>query len=71
MLFSFLFIWGTVFSILAGLVAGFISYREMVHHYVENEEPLKQGFQTGALTFGFFFVITLALAFGLPSLFAQ
>lgn len=69
MLFNVLFIWGATFSVLAGLIAGFISYKEMVHHYVQTKEPLKQAFQTGALTFMFFFAITLALAFGLPSLF--
>jgi len=70
MLFSFLFIWGSVFSALAGMVAFLISYQEMVHHYVQKKEPLKQAFQTGGLTFLFFLAITLALAFGLPSLFA-
>jgi|GEM_PF-2140679 hypothetical protein len=70
MLFDVLFIWGTVFSILAGLIAGFISYKEMVHHYVQKREPLQQAFQTGGLTFLFFMAITLALAFGLPSLFS-
>lgn len=69
MLFGVLFIWGSVFSVLAGLVAALISYSEMVHHYVQNKEPLKQAFQTGALTFLFFMVITLMLAFGLPALF--
>ncbi len=70
MLFTFLCIWGSVFSTCAGLVAFLISYKEMVHHYVEKKEPLKQAAQTGALTFLFFMGITLALAFGLPSLFA-
>jgi len=69
MLFSFLFTWGSAFSVIAGLIAGFISYKEMVHHYVEKKEPLRQGFQTGFLTFLFFMAITLALAYGLPSLF--
>jgi hypothetical protein len=69
MLFDVLFIWGTAFSVLAGLIAGFISYKEMVRHYVEKKEPLKQAFQTGGLTFLFFMFITLVLAFGLPSLF--
>jgi len=64
-----LFVWGGAFSILAGLVAGFISYNEMVHHYTQSKEPLKQAFQTGGLTFLFFAFITLVLAFGLPSLF--
>lgn len=69
MLFNLLFVWGTTFSILAGLIAGFISYKEMVHHYVQNKEPIKQALQTGGLTFLFFMFITLALAYGLPSLF--
>lgn len=69
MLFNTLFLWGTVFSVLAGLIAGFISYNEMVHHYTQTKEPLKQAFQTGGLTFLFFMFITLLLAFGLPSLF--
>ena len=69
MLFTVLFTWGTAFSIIAGLIAGFISYKEMVHHYVQAKEPLKQALQTGGLTFLFFEFITLVLAFGLPSLF--
>ena len=69
MLFTFLLIWGSVFSIIAGLIAFFISYVEMVRHYATKREPLKQSFQTGGLTFLFFMAITLALAFGLPSLF--
>lgn len=69
MLFNVLFLWGTTFSVLAGLIAGFISYKEMVRHYVQHTEPLKQAFQTGMLTFLFFMAITLALAFGLPALF--
>lgn len=70
MLFTFLFIWGSVFSTCAGLVAFLISYLEMSHHYVEKRKPLKQAAQTGVLTFLFFMCITLALAFGLPSFFA-
>lgn len=69
MLFSFLFTWGSVFSILAGLVAFFITYKEMVRHYKTKAEPTTQALQTGFLTFLLFFAITLALAFGLPSLF--
>ena len=69
MLFSFLFIWGSVFSTIAGVIGFLITYNEMVHHYVEKKEPLKQAFQTGILTFLLFEGITLALAFGLPSLF--
>lgn len=69
MLFNTLFIWGAAFSTLAGLIAGFISYKEMVHHYVEKKKPLQQAFQTGGLTFLFFMCVTLALAYGLPSLF--
>lgn len=70
MLFSFLFTWGSVFSLLAGFVAFLISFNEMVHHYATKKEPLKQAFQTGALTFLLFIAITLALAFGLPSFFS-
>ena len=70
MLFSVLFVWGSVFSALAGAVAFLISYNEMVHHYVQNQKPLRQASETGILTFLFFMAITLALAFGLPSLFA-
>jgi membrane protein insertase Oxa1/YidC/SpoIIIJ len=70
MLFTFLFIWGSVFSICAGLVAFLISYLEMSRHYVEKRKPLMQAAQTGVLTFLFFMCITLALAFGLPSFFA-
>ncbi len=69
MLFYFLFIWGSVFSILAGLVASLISYKEMVRHYVTKKEPLTQAAQTGGLTFLFFMVITLAIALGIPSMF--
>jgi hypothetical protein len=69
MLFNTLLLWGSVFSVLAGLIAGFISYNEMVHHYMEKKEPLKQALQTGTLTFLFFMFITLMLAFGLQSLF--
>jgi uncharacterized membrane protein len=69
MLFSFLLVWGSVFSTLAGLVAFLINYMEMSRHYAEKRKPLIQALQTGALTFLFFMCITLALAFGLPSLF--
>jgi hypothetical protein len=70
MLTSILLVTGTVFSVLAGLVAFLISYNEMVHHYMDKKKPLTQAFQTGSLTFLFFMAITLVLAFGLPSFFA-
>jgi uncharacterized membrane protein len=69
-LFSFLMVWGTFFSSLAGLLAFLISYREMVHHYMESKAPLKQALQTGFFTFLLFMAVTLALAYGLPSLFS-
>ncbi|HUD02437.1 MAG TPA: hypothetical protein VMR46_00235 [Candidatus Paceibacterota bacterium] len=69
MLFSFLLVWGSVFSTLAGLVAFLINYMEMSRHYAEKRKPLIQAFQTGALTFLFFMFITTLLSFGLPSLF--
>ena len=70
MLFTFLLIWGSVFSIIAGIIAFLITYSEMTRHYVSKKEPLKQAFQTGSLTFLFFMAITLALGYGLPSLFS-
>ena len=42
MLFSFLLIWGSVFSTLAGLVAFLINYMEMSRHYAEKRKPLIQ-----------------------------